>query len=98
MDEQKLLNKLNCYYGKNLNQELPQIVLTADEACFLTALVSVSLFRGSPNYFKDLEDKVKKLEDWLKVLVDNYCKHNKDEIAKEVASEIYHYIKAKEGQ
>ena len=43
-------------------------------------------------------EKVEKLEDWLKVLVDNYCKHNKDEIAKEVASEIYHYIKEKEAK
>ena len=50
---------------------------------------------------EDLEAKleqIEKLEDWLKVLVDNYCKHNKDEIAKEVASEIYHYIKAKEAK
>ena len=65
MDEQKLLNKLNCFYGKNLNQELPQIILTADEACFLHAVVSVSLVRGVPNYFKDLEEKVAKLESLL---------------------------------
>ena len=95
MDEQKLLNKLNCYYGKNLNQELPQIVLTADEACFLTALVSVSLFRGSPNYFKDLEDKVKKLEGWLKALVPYI---ERSGLYDDFIKEVYAYIKAMEGK
>ena len=96
MDEQRLLNKLNCYYGKKLNQELPQIVLTADEACFLTALVSVSLTRGVPNYFKDLEDKVKKLEDWLKYLWENTT-FPADKESKEsglLLHDIFTYIKA----
>jgi hypothetical protein len=97
MDEQKLLNKLNCYYGKKLNQELPQIILTAVDACFLHAVVSVSIVRGVPNYFKSLEEKVAKLEGWLKYLWKEYADGYYTGYPKEL-QEISDYIKAMEGR
>lgn len=42
VDKEKLHRKLSCYYGKDKNQELPEIILTADEACFLSAMVMLS--------------------------------------------------------
>jgi len=98
MDEQKLLNKLNCFYGKNLNQELPQIILTADEACFLHAVVSVSLVRGVPNYFKDLEEKVAKLEGWLKLLYYHYSHFQTEDLEVTELFELYEHLKAMEAK
>jgi hypothetical protein len=45
VNPQSLFHKLYKWYGKPKDQELPEIVLTADEACYLSALVMVDAER-----------------------------------------------------